>query len=156
MASLRSLRSATRGVSRYATSRVMPSLTAPAKRGYRQPARDPMTGEVIQLPELDVSDLRPESHTVQSSRKSSLVKVAKNPNPKQRPASSKLVFGHTFTDHMLTVPWSSTSGWGTPEIKPCEEGRPSGAFCQLTSQMPTLSSTRRAQSSTTRSPCSRG
>lgn len=55
MSSLRSLRTATRGVSRYAASRAMPTLTAPAMRHYRQPARDPMTGEAIQLPDLDVS-----------------------------------------------------------------------------------------------------
>lgn len=55
MAYLRSFRTATRGVSRYAASRAMPTLTAPAMRHYRQPARDPMTGEAIQLPDLDVS-----------------------------------------------------------------------------------------------------
>ncbi|GAA5918489.1 hypothetical protein JCM1841_003261 [Sporobolomyces salmonicolor] len=38
--------------------------------------------------------------------------------PKPVPHSSTLVFGQTFTQHMLTVPWSITSGWGTPTIKP--------------------------------------
>lgn len=71
-------------------------------RGYASPARDAMTGEIIQLPDLD----------------SNLVKITKTESPKKRPASSKLVFGHTFTDHMLTIPWNSASGWGNPEIKP--------------------------------------
>jgi branched-chain amino acid aminotransferase len=50
---------------------------------------------------------------------SSLVKITTTTTPKTRPPSSKLIFGHTFTDHMLTIPWSSATGWGTPEIKPC-------------------------------------
>ncbi|BGP15007.1 hypothetical protein JCM10213_002849 [Rhodosporidiobolus nylandii] len=36
--------------------------------------------------------------------------------PKPVPDSSTLVFGQTFTDHMLTVPWSLEKGWGTPKI----------------------------------------
>jgi hypothetical protein len=41
------------------------------------------------------------------------------------PPAKDLKFGHTFTDHMLTIPWNEKKGWGTPEIKPCEccEGR---------------------------------
>ena len=34
------------------------------------------------------------------------------------PPSSKLTFGRTFTDHMLTIPWNSTTGWGAPKIQP--------------------------------------
>ncbi|KAJ1732801.1 branched-chain-amino-acid transaminase bat2 [Coemansia sp. Benny D160-2] len=30
----------------------------------------------------------------------------------------KLVFGHTFSDHMLAIPWTTKDGWGKPEIKP--------------------------------------
>ncbi len=65
-----------------------------------------MTGELIQLPDLDAS----------------LVKITKTDTPKPKPASSKLIFGRTFTDHMLAIPWNSQNGWGTPEIKPCELG----------------------------------
>lgn len=36
------------------------------------------------------------------------------------PPAKELKFGHTFTDHMLTIPWNEQKGWGTPEIKPCE------------------------------------
>ncbi|PFH50735.1 hypothetical protein AMATHDRAFT_75423 [Amanita thiersii Skay4041] len=39
-------------------------------------------------------------------------------NPKPIPQSSTLVFGKTFSDHMLTIPWNIEAGWGTPEIKP--------------------------------------
>nr|XP_060636450.1 branched-chain-amino-acid aminotransferase, mitochondrial [Anolis sagrei ordinatus] len=42
--------------------------------------------------------------------------LTKDPKPKPDPA--KLVFGKTFTDHMLTVEWSKEKGWGKPHIKP--------------------------------------
>jgi len=48
------------------------------------------------------------------------VKVEIQHSPKQKPHHSKLIFGQTFTDHMLTIPWNSNTGWGTPEIKPCK------------------------------------
>merc|ERR1711939_1058734 len=32
-----------------------------------------------------------------------------NDPPKTIPHSSTLLFGHTFTDHMLTIPWTHTS-----------------------------------------------
>ncbi|KAJ3838372.1 aminotransferase [Lentinula raphanica] len=38
--------------------------------------------------------------------------------PRTPPPSKSLVFGHTFTDHMLTIPWSSSEGWGIPKIEP--------------------------------------
>lgn len=31
---------------------------------------------------------------------------------------SKLVFGSRFTDHMLSVEWDSSKGWGKPKIGP--------------------------------------
>lgn len=34
------------------------------------------------------------------------------------PPSSTLLFGQTFSSHMLTIPWSLSTGWGVPEIKP--------------------------------------
>ncbi|KAK2462097.1 hypothetical protein APHAL10511_006560 [Amanita phalloides] len=46
------------------------------------------------------------------------LRIAHSPAPRPIPPASSLVFGHTFTDHMLTIPWSLSKGWGTPEIKP--------------------------------------
>ncbi|KAF8641060.1 hypothetical protein AX17_000704 [Amanita inopinata Kibby_2008] len=46
------------------------------------------------------------------------LRVSRTTSPRTVPPSSSLVFGHTFTDHMLTIPWDITSGWGAPEIKP--------------------------------------
>ncbi|WWC62927.1 branched-chain amino acid aminotransferase [Kwoniella dejecticola CBS 10117] len=74
-------------------------------RGYKrspQPMRDVMTGEIIQLPDIDPS----------------LLKISKTTSPKKPLPPSKLVFGKTFTDHMLTINWNSANGWATPEIRP--------------------------------------
>ena len=121
MASLRSLAASTRALSRAAIRRTaLPALTPIATRAYRQPTRDVMTGELIQLPDIDASAPPPVPRTPELIFQASLLKVEKNTKPKTRPPSSKLVFGHTFTDHMLTIPWSTATGWGTPEIKPCE------------------------------------
>lgn len=39
--------------------------------------------------------------------------------PHQKPDPSKpLVFGKTFTDHMLMVEWKEEKGWGRPRIQP--------------------------------------
>ncbi|KAH9944546.1 branched-chain amino acid aminotransferase II [Epithele typhae] len=65
-------------------------------------AQDPITGERVQLP-----DVQP-----------SLVQITKTKDPKPVPSPSGLVFGHTFTDHMLTIPWHILEGWGTPKIMP--------------------------------------
>ena len=47
----------------------------------------------------------------------SLLVVNKTVAPKPVPAANTLVFGQTFTDHMLVVPWTAAAGWGTPELK---------------------------------------
>lgn len=39
-------------------------------------------------------------------------------NLKEKISKEKLVFGKTFTDHMMTVEWTKTSGWSAPTIKP--------------------------------------
>lgn len=38
--------------------------------------------------------------------------------PAEKPEKSKLLFGHTFTDHMLEVDWTAEAGWGVPRITP--------------------------------------
>ncbi|QPG76062.1 Mitochondrial branched-chain amino acid (BCAA) aminotransferase [Brettanomyces nanus] len=44
--------------------------------------------------------------------------IHKTSTPKEKLPNEKLVFGRSFTDHMLTIPWNRTAGWGTPVIKP--------------------------------------
>jgi len=76
---------------------------APIARSVGGPAqKDPMTGEIIGHGDIEPSRLE----------------IEKTTTPKQIPEASKLVFGKQFTDHMLTVPWSSTGGWGAPKIEP--------------------------------------
>ncbi|EOR04764.1 hypothetical protein E3P92_00950 [Wallemia ichthyophaga] len=72
--------------------------TSPTSKVYR----DAMTGEVTSLPDIDISKLQ----------------IEKASQPKTPPPSDTLRFGHTFSDHMLVIPWNSGSGWGAPTIKP--------------------------------------
>lgn len=46
--------------------------------------------------------------------------IHKTTHPKAKLPNDQLVFGRSFTDHMLTIPWTDKSGWGTPVIKPYE------------------------------------
>ncbi|BEI87453.1 uncharacterized protein CcaverHIS019_0101710 [Cutaneotrichosporon cavernicola] len=48
----------------------------------------------------------------------SAVTIEETKNPKAMTPAKDLKFGHTFTDHMLTIPYNEKTGWGTPEIKP--------------------------------------
>ncbi|KAF7306703.1 Branched-chain-amino-acid aminotransferase [Mycena indigotica] len=64
---------------------------------------DPMTGELMP----PTPDIQP-----------NLLQIKRNANPKTPPPAQSLVFGRTFTDHMLAIPWDAVSGWGVPEIKP--------------------------------------
>lgn len=54
-ATLRSLRPLARNVAPALRGRLALPLVVNQSRGYKQPARDMMTGEVIQLPDIDVS-----------------------------------------------------------------------------------------------------
>ncbi|KAK9451902.1 aminotransferase [Limtongia smithiae] len=44
--------------------------------------------------------------------------VTETTTPKPMLPPDKLVFGHTFTDHMLQVAWSEEDGWADPKIVP--------------------------------------
>ncbi|KAG8859111.1 hypothetical protein FRB96_004681 [Tulasnella sp. 330] len=44
----------------------------------------------------------------------------RNSSPKELLPPQKLIFGHTFTDHMLSIPWTLEKGWGVPRIHPYE------------------------------------
>lgn len=45
------------------------------------------------------------------------VQVTREPQKKPAP-SQPLLFGKTFTDHMLMVEWTGKAGWGPPRIQP--------------------------------------
>jgi len=46
------------------------------------------------------------------------LEIHKTTTPKKLPALKSLKFGHSFSDHMLLIPWKSSRGWGTPKLQP--------------------------------------
>lgn len=44
--------------------------------------------------------------------------ITKTTTPKTKLDKKDLVFGQTFTDHMLEIEWTAEAGWGTPTISP--------------------------------------
>ncbi|KAF5355941.1 hypothetical protein D9756_004269 [Leucocoprinus leucothites] len=62
----------------------------------------PVAADQVTLPDIDPSKLE----------------INRTTKPKTPPLSKDLVFGHTFTDHMLMIPWSAKSGWAAPRIEP--------------------------------------
>ncbi|KAJ7293334.1 branched-chain amino acid aminotransferase II [Mycena rebaudengoi] len=59
-------------------------------------------------------ELMPATPDIQPSR----LEITRHASPATPPPPKTLVFGHTFTDHMLTIPWDAVAGWGAPQIKP--------------------------------------
>lgn len=101
---------AARNLFRFATNRptLVSAPSASASRlgrcSFYSTKIDPMTGELAPSPvsALDASQLQ----------------IEKTQTPRTRPPSDSLVFGASFSDHMLVIPWSSQSGWAKPQIKP--------------------------------------
>ncbi|PYH97563.1 branched-chain amino acid aminotransferase II [Aspergillus ellipticus CBS 707.79] len=46
------------------------------------------------------------------------LQVTKTTTPKELTAPQDLVFGKTFTDHMLSIEWTAAKGWHAPQIGP--------------------------------------
>ncbi|KAI9193384.1 aminotransferase [Polychytrium aggregatum] len=46
------------------------------------------------------------------------IKITQTTKSKEMLPLKDLVFGHTFSDHMLIAEWEATKGWANPEIKP--------------------------------------
>ena len=44
--------------------------------------------------------------------------IHKSDSLRQCPPVKDIVFGRTFTDHMLKIPWTAARGWGEPSIEP--------------------------------------
>lgn len=58
------------------------------------------------------------SFTRNMSLDSSKLIINKTATPKTKLPNEELVFGKTFTDHMLEIEWTAEKGWGTPVISP--------------------------------------
>jgi branched-chain amino acid aminotransferase len=64
-----------------------------------------------------VMTLRAHNYATKSFKRSDLqVEKTKNPTPKL--PNDQLVFGKTFTSHMLSIEWHEKSGWAAPKIHP--------------------------------------
>jgi hypothetical protein len=44
--------------------------------------------------------------------------ITPEPHPRTPPPNKSLVFGQTFSDHMLTIDWTREGGWQSPAIVP--------------------------------------
>ena len=44
--------------------------------------------------------------------------ITKTTSPREKLAYEKLVFGRSFSDHMLEIDWDEKNGWQAPVIKP--------------------------------------
>lgn len=53
-----------------------------------------------------------------SALDASQVEIIKTDKPSEPLPKEKLVFGKTFSDHMIEVEWNKQSGWGKPKISP--------------------------------------
>ena len=54
----------------------------------------------------------------ESTFRCSDIQVTKTKTPGVKPPVEKLLFGKTFSDHMLVSKWTSSHGWDKPQIKP--------------------------------------
>ncbi|KAI8325229.1 branched-chain amino acid aminotransferase II [Martensiomyces pterosporus] len=69
------------------------------------------------MPPVSASDNNRAAGALPNIQASALQKTPTS-SPKPIVPKEDLVFGHTFSDHMLTVEWTAKSGWGVPQIKP--------------------------------------
>jgi hypothetical protein len=46
------------------------------------------------------------------------LQTVRTTSPKPKLPHDQLVFGKTFADHMLEIPWTASAGWGAPLISP--------------------------------------
>ncbi|BCR84926.1 branched-chain amino acid aminotransferase, cytosolic [Aspergillus chevalieri] len=82
----------------FPVSRALPLQTTAATRLWQRS----YSAAASQLAALDASKLS----------------VTKTSTPKEIISPKDLVFGKTFTDHMLSIEWNAGSGWDTPRIVP--------------------------------------
>nr|KAG5702957.1 hypothetical protein BaRGS_034730 [Batillaria attramentaria] len=61
--------------------------------------------------------------TASSTFKYEDLEISLNATPQAKPDNDKLVFGHHFSDHMLTVDWVAGRGWTRPYIHPVQDLR---------------------------------
>lgn len=103
------------GVSRTATGATRASTyacAAPQRRQYTLQAPDATDPR---LSKVDVGQLS----------------ITKTTTPKPITPSNELIFGRTFTDHMLSLEWTAADGWLPPRITPYQNLSLDPATCVL-------------------------
>lgn len=85
--------------------RLVPRATSTSRCLYA-----PRRSYSIQAP--DAKD--PKLRTIDTSKLS----IQKTTTPKTLTPNNDLVFGRSFTDHMLTLEWTASEGWLDPSITP--------------------------------------
>ncbi|SMQ46443.1 unnamed protein product [Zymoseptoria tritici ST99CH_1A5] len=61
----------------------------------------------------------------------SQLSITKTTNPKPITPKNELIFGHTFTDHMMALEWTAAEGWLAPRITPYQNLSLDPATCVL-------------------------
>lgn len=61
----------------------------------------------------------------------SKLEITKTTKPSEPLPKEELVFGKSFTDHILEVEWTAEKGWGVPTIKPYHNFSLDPATCVL-------------------------
>jgi branched-chain amino acid aminotransferase len=57
--------------------------------------------------------------------------ITKTTDPKPIVPNDQLIFGHTFTDHMMALEWTAAEGWLAPRITPYQNLSLDPATCVL-------------------------
>lgn len=88
------------------------ALTTSPARWYSLPT---VPAPHPEIPKIDVSKLT----------------IEKKLKPIPLPPHNELVFGHVFTDHMLSIEWNEATGWLSPRITPYQNLQIDPAACVL-------------------------
>lgn len=80
---------------------------------------------------VDVRLIHPPSHSLHllTPLWADALQITETTTPKQLTPNNELVFGRTFTDHMLTCEWTAADGWMPPRITPYQNFSLDPATC---------------------------
>ncbi|KAK2626193.1 hypothetical protein QTJ16_004455 [Diplocarpon rosae] len=91
-------------------------LRLTAARCKRSPSR--LLGAVCQQARFYSIHAEAASTTKLQEIDPSKLSITKTTTPKELVPQNELVFGRTFTDHMLSLEWTASTGWLAPRITP--------------------------------------
>ena len=85
----------------------------------------------VSLSPLTYAHTHNDDNDERSRRQASKLDIKLSSSLKPKPENKDLVFGKTFTDHMLEIDWTAEKGWHSPVIKPYENFSMSPAVSSL-------------------------